>query len=779
MRHTKTTKAMALMLSLVMITSVFVGNTLSRYVTSVSSTDSARVAVWGINGEETQMNLFDTKYIKDGKEIAKANNGTDKIIAPGTEGEAEFNIINFEQNVAPEVSYEVKISLDDSEIHETIKNNPSVQWKLDNGAFGTWNELKTAILSLSGNAAGRYVYGPGEFATAFQGTQEHKIAWQWLMDNSNNVMDTEMGNLALTNDLNAVIKVSITAQQVDDLITNEYILDGADQTVNLNDIEPITIRSSADFSTFEGVEVNGNLLTRDVDYTAEEGSTVITLTEEYLSKLSVGTYTIDIISNDVTAITKFNIIDKDIRKVSGSYLNLNDVSSDVHKLDIKLTSDTVTDFSGVTVTRVGQNLLDIDSMVNAINPNTGNLYDNGDGTYTLSKVGNSRFSAFTDVFIPQGSILKPSAVLVNESAEGDAEKLKIGFRGADPSTQAVWLSAAGLGSIPANYSIPFDVVEIYLCIDGTEGTFVTFKNMQIAINVDNPPKYQAYDKKTVVANSDGTVTGVTSIAPTMLLYTNSKDVEIECKYMSIKEQIIYDLSDKVIVNFGDSIFGNNQPTMDISTYIKDLTNANVYNAGFGGTRMGTHIEYYDDFSMDSLANAIVTSDFSTQKSAINNFDSFPTYYANTVSMLENLDFNNVDIITIAHGTNDFTGGNSLDEVSTALRYSIETLQAKYPNLKIVLCSPIYRFWTNDNNEFVNDSDTKTNTYGEKLSDYSAVYESIANEYGVYFIDNYNYSGINASNRNNAFPINDSTHPNSYGRELIAENMAKELYNYFK
>ena len=63
MRQNKMTKAMALMLSMTMITSVFVGNTLSRYVTSVSSTDSARVAVWGINGEETQMNLFSTEYL--------------------------------------------------------------------------------------------------------------------------------------------------------------------------------------------------------------------------------------------------------------------------------------------------------------------------------------------------------------------------------------------------------------------------------------------------------------------------------------------------------------------------------------------------------------------------------------------------------------------------------------------------------------------------------------------------------------------------------------------
>lgn len=463
---------------------------------------------------------------------------------------------------------------------------------------------------------------------------------------------------------------------------------------------------------------------------------------------------------------------------TGKSIFLSDVATMEHELDIQLTSDTVTDFSGVTVTRVGQNLLDIDSMVNAASPDVGNLYDNGDGTYTLSKVGNARFSAFTDIFIPEGSILKMSAVLVEESADGASEKLKIGLRGADPSTEAVWLSAAGLGSVPANYAIPFDVVEVYLSIDGAEGIFVTFEKMQIAINVDKSPKYQPYNAETVVADEDGSVTGLTSTSPTMLIYTNNENVEIECKYRSKKEQITYDLSDKVIVNFGDSIFGNNQPTMDISTYIEDLTKATVYNAGFGGTRMGTHIEYYDDFSMDSLADAIVSHDFSAQKTSIANFDSFPSYYSDTVSMLESLDFSNVDIITIAHGTNDFAGGSSLDEVSTALQYSIDAIQAEYPNLEIVLCSPIYRFWMDEDGNLINDSDTKTNAQGEKLSEYSAEYESIANEYGLYFIDNYNGSGINASNRDSVFPANDGTHPNSTGRQMIAEYMAEKLYEYF-
>ena len=259
MKHSKTTKAMALMLSMVMITSVFVGNTLSRYVTSVSSTDSARVAVWGINGGTSTMNLFDVEYIKDGKIVAassnKDTNPDDKIIAPGTAGEAEFNIINFEQNVAPEVMYEVAIELDDSQIADEIRNNTSIQWKLDDGAWGTLDALKTSILSLSGDTSGVKVFEPGQFADAFEGTQSHKIAWQWVMDNSNNTTDTDMGNLAVNGPISAVIKVGITATQVDSF--NRTVKDIALNGLTYEDIfTSLNVYSAGDFESSLNGKVN-------------------------------------------------------------------------------------------------------------------------------------------------------------------------------------------------------------------------------------------------------------------------------------------------------------------------------------------------------------------------------------------------------------------------------------------------------------------------------------------------------------------------------------------
>ena len=84
MTNKKQTKLTALLLALVLVTACFVGGTLARYVTSTSSEDSARVAVWGINADAVTMDLFNATYeLPDGTVVAQSNDG-DNIIAPGT-----------------------------------------------------------------------------------------------------------------------------------------------------------------------------------------------------------------------------------------------------------------------------------------------------------------------------------------------------------------------------------------------------------------------------------------------------------------------------------------------------------------------------------------------------------------------------------------------------------------------------------------------------------------------------------------------------------------------
>ena len=250
------------------------------------------------------------------------------------------------------------------------------------------------------------------------------------------------------------------------------------------------------------------------------------------------------------------------------------------------------------------------------------------------------------------------------------------------------------------------------------------------------------------------------------------------------------LKDKVIVNFGDSIFGNYLYPNDISTELAKLTDATVHNCAFGGCRMGYHTQsMYDAFSMYRLADAIATKDWSLQDNAISSANILNKQ--EHLDTLKSLDFNDVDIVTIAYGTNDCYSGSlatdnadNLYDTTTfggALRYSIETLLNAYPHLKIFICSQTYRFWVDDNNVFTEDSDTKTSSKENTLTDFVEKTKEIAKEYKLPYIDNYYSLGINKFNKLNYFGIPsgsssiDGTHPILAGRRLIAAHIANELF----
>ena len=92
-----------------------------------------------------------------------------------------------------------------------------------------------------------------------------------------------------------------------DTPNNTYqIIDGANSSWTHDSDGNITIRGNGDFSKFTGVKVDGNLIDRS-NYTAKEGSTIITLKASYLNTLSAGTHTVEILWTDGSASTTFTI----------------------------------------------------------------------------------------------------------------------------------------------------------------------------------------------------------------------------------------------------------------------------------------------------------------------------------------------------------------------------------------------------------------------------------------------------------------------------------------
>lgn len=241
------------------------------------------------------------------------------------------------------------------------------------------------------------------------------------------------------------------------------------------------------------------------------------------------------------------------------------------------------------------------------------------------------------------------------------------------------------------------------------------------------------------------------------------------------------LNNTKIVNFGDSIFGNKRPPEDVSTAIAYETGATVYNLGFGGCQMSQAGANWDAFSMYQLAYAIANNDFTVQDAA--DMSGLPYYFPETLALLKSIDFSEIDIITIAYGTNDFTSGVQLnnaldpDDTSTfegALRYSLELIMAAYPQLHIFVCTPTWRFWLSGG-VYTDDSDTHQNSNNDLLTDFVSSCESVSAEYHLTCINNYDQLGINKFNRDNWFPANDGTHHNPAGARLIAQHMVNEMF----
>lgn len=238
-----------------------------------------------------------------------------------------------------------------------------------------------------------------------------------------------------------------------------------------------------------------------------------------------------------------------------------------------------------------------------------------------------------------------------------------------------------------------------------------------------------------------------------------------------------------IVTMGDSITANvREDNHTIATRIAEYTGATTYNCGFGACRMATHPStQYAPFSMCELADAISTGNFTNQIEQAN-ISGAVDYFAEHVETLRNIDFNEIDIITIAYGTNDYNGNVLLDnnndkfDKSTfkgALRYSIETILSSYPNLRICLIAPTFRLWLS-NGEISETSDTRVNANDDLLLDYITATLDVANEYHLPFVNPYYELGINKFNYNMWFTTNDGVHPNEKGQELLAKLISRTI-----
>ena len=245
-----------------------------------------------------------------------------------------------------------------------------------------------------------------------------------------------------------------------------------------------------------------------------------------------------------------------------------------------------------------------------------------------------------------------------------------------------------------------------------------------------------------------------------------------------------------IVFLGDSIIGNAGYDYSIAGIAGQKLGKDVFNGAFGGTTMSVDGEAAwgsvtsSQWCMAKLADAIAYDDWKAQLASMSYADYYGeinrqafSYFKERMEKLSCIDFSKVQVLVIEHGTNDYNCGRALDnpenpyDITTfagALRHTLSVLHKAYPEMRIILVTPMYCE--------LGEGRTKPcylQDYGAgTLDDYVALEKQIAEEFGVVYIDAYRESGIWEDNAGEY--LYDGLHPNMDGIALLGDFMAKQL-----
>ncbi|MCM1090154.1 MAG: SGNH/GDSL hydrolase family protein [Butyrivibrio sp.] len=232
-----------------------------------------------------------------------------------------------------------------------------------------------------------------------------------------------------------------------------------------------------------------------------------------------------------------------------------------------------------------------------------------------------------------------------------------------------------------------------------------------------------------------------------------------------------------VVVLGDSIMGQCRDETSVTALLSDMLERPVFNGAFGGTCMslqedGTSSDYATELlNMVSISKAIAADDFGVQQTVRSRRD-ISDYYVDVVDELECVDFQQVEILILAFGLNDYHAGVPVDNLSDpldestyggALRSVLTALRQNYPDMRILLVTPTYT-WYRSNKLTCEEYDTGS-VY---LEEYVEKELAVAAELQVEAVDLYHDVYPHTEWVDWKVYTEDGLHPNEDGRRLIAE-----------
>ena len=187
----KVLKIAVVLLITAMLTGVLVSNTLAKYTTSFSGSDTARVAKFEVTStgfNEGAVDLFDFTY-------GSAVTSTENVLAPGTSGSIELVFAN---------ASEVSIAVSSLTLSETNAAGVPIEYSVDNTNFYAAGDaaLDSALASVLSETL-----APGESTSAVS------VYWRWVFSSgaAQDAADTALG---LAGTAQVTVTLSVKADQV-------------------------------------------------------------------------------------------------------------------------------------------------------------------------------------------------------------------------------------------------------------------------------------------------------------------------------------------------------------------------------------------------------------------------------------------------------------------------------------------------------------------------------------------------------------------------------------
>lgn len=230
-------------------------------------------------------------------------------------------------------------------------------------------------------------------------------------------------------------------------------------------------------------------------------------------------------------------------KLQGTTVKANDVANIEHNVPCVLTSDTITDFSQVEVSRYGKNLLPY-PLTNTTQTASGITYIYEGGTIIAN--GTTTNGSYFNLIGVTNPITLPVGTYTISGLPNDV-----------PRGVSLWLRDVVNGVQGNKYTrntiTVTEPTDFYVYI--TISSNVTVDNLVIKPQLevgDTPTTYEPFKEPTTYqSTADGVVDGITSIAPNMTLLTNAEGVIINANYYKDPDIVISNLAQSVALSGGE------------------------------------------------------------------------------------------------------------------------------------------------------------------------------------------------------------------------------------